>query len=181
MTTTLVIQLTAGSAILLIALIWWASTNGRLIALRCQVEEAVGTLAAQLQQRLDLMPDIRDAAREAVEAQVGYLTRILNTRRDIHGGHDAAPGYAGRSRPMNEDNPQMDVKTYQEAQRIHASTEKDIAAARRFVQAAIAEYNAAIAAFPASIVASMKGFVPLATAQITPDLARKPDMWKTVS
>jgi hypothetical protein len=84
---------------------------------------------------------------------------------------------AGRNRPVHEDNPQIDVKTYEELQKIMAATEKDVAAARRFVQAAISEFNAAVRSFPGSLVALIHGYSVLPTLKVTPELEKKPDYW----
>lgn len=181
--------------LVLVAVCWWGTTYAQLARLRSQVDEAIGTLAAQFQQRFDLIPDTLKAARESIRIQIYYLNQILEARKQIHVtretpniesmdippelGHltSLARG-AGRNQPNYENNPQMDLKTYEKLQEIIASTEKDIAAARRFVEAAIAEYNAAICSFPGSLVASAHGFYRLSATKIDPRIADKPNYWK---
>jgi LemA protein len=172
----------------------WVATYSRIASLRSQVDLAVGTVAAQLQQRLDLIPDVLKAAKEAVKAQLHALDQILSVRKNLNAipqiqgaAFDdmppelrpltAAAQNAGRNRPINESNPQVDVKTYEKLQEIMLSTEKDVAGARRFLQAAIADYNTAIRSFPGALVASAHGFPVIPTARITPQLEQKPNYW----
>lgn len=178
-------------AIVLIVL--WVSTYSRIAALGSQIDLAVGTLAAQLQQRHDLIPDVLKAAKEAVRAQMQALDGILAVRKHINtdsqvptAAFDVPPELraltataqnAGRNRPVHEDNPQIDVKTYETLQEALLSTEKDVTGARRFLQAAITEYNTAVRSFPGSLVASLHSFAAMPTAKVTPQLERKPNYW----
>jgi LemA protein len=178
-------------ALLLLAL--WVSTYSRIAALGSQIDLAAGTLAAQLQQRHDLIPDVLKAAKEAVKAQMQALDGILAVRRSLSSdsrppaeAFDVPPELraltataqnAGRGRPVHEDNPQIDVKTYEKLQEVMQSTEKDVAGARRFLQAAISQYNAAVRSFPGALVASVHGFAALPTAKVTPQLEHKPNYW----
>lgn len=182
------------TVVALVIAIWWGLTYQQLVELESQVDQALGTLAAQLRQRINLIPDILKAAREAVNFQMKYFNQILELRKQIHhvrkrsGTEDremppelrALDELAQNSNPNHpvcEDNPQMDVKTYEKLQEIIRDTEKDIAGARRFVEDAKAQYNSAVRSFPGSLVASNCGFSPLPTTQIDSKLDRKPDYW----
>lgn len=182
------------AVVVLVLLVTWFSTYSKIAALGSQVDLAVGTLAAQLQQRHDLIPDVLKAAKEAVKVQMQYLDQILAVRKSLNVPlqqqsqvfDDMPPELrplaataqnAGHNRPVNESNPQMNVGTYEKLQEIMQSTEKDVSGARRFLQSAISEYNTAVRSFPGSLVASVHGFVAMPTERITPQLERKPNYW----
>ncbi len=187
----LIIPLVVVGIVGLILLVWWCNTLGKLSALRAQVREAVGALASQLRQRFDLIPDSLTAAREGVAAEMQYLKGILDTRRDLARPAptsvdpdapvelvpvlQAMSGGGGRS--VTESNPTAGAPAalYQQFMKVMASTEKDVTAARRFVEAAIGEYNAGINAFPAFIVARVHGLTALKNTKITKKLATKPN------
>ena len=168
----------------MVVVVAWVAAYNHLTRLRNVVRQAAGTLAAQLHQRHDLVPDMADAARESVEVQREYLGQVLESRERIMGvSQNPSSGDVGQARrgPLiaGESNPQMSVETYVQAQKVQAATEEDIAAARRFLQAAVAEYNSAIESFPMSIVASMSNFQPYDFYSISEEIAAKPDVWLT--
>jgi len=174
----------------LLFLIVWAVLLNKLAQLSGQVNLTIGTLAAQYEQRLNLIPDTLRAAREAVQAQRDYLDKMLEVRKGMHPGVEPVdlgsipPDYvpvavasaaAAAGRQVSESNPAMNVEAYTELQRSMKDTEKDVTAARRFYWAAIAEYNTAVKSFPSSIVAAVHGYRALPTAKITKELETKPD------
>ena len=178
--------------IALIFLLWWFGTLGRLNALRSQILEARGALVAQLRQRYDLIPVTLKAAREGVGAEMEYLMGILDTRKELarpNSRDTVDPGAPlelqpvlaamsnGGSRSIHESNPTAAAPAalYQQFMKINSSTEKDVTAGRRFVEAAIGEYNAAVRTFPAVIVALLHGHKPVKNAKLTKKLATLPD------
>lgn len=177
-----------------IIVVIWAMIFNKLAQLSGQVNLTIGTLAAQFEQRMNLIPDTLSAAREAVQAQRNYLDKMLEVRKGMHPGMvpldlgdlppdfvplAAASAAAGSNRAVSESNPELNVDAYTELQKSMRDTEKDVTAARRFYWAAIAEYNASVQAFPSSIVAAIHGFRPLPTAQLTKELEKKPNYFGT--
>src|SRR4051812_23920968 len=73
-------------AVLLLLLIVWVVILNKLAQLGGQVNLTIGTLAAQYEQRLNLIPDTLRAAREAVQAQRDYLDMMLEVRKGMHPG-----------------------------------------------------------------------------------------------
>ena len=155
-----------------------------------QVNQSIGTMAAQYQQRHNLIPDACHAAKAAVRAQREYFDNLLAVRKGLISNiqitdlGSVPPDFvpvvmagqaASNSRSVNESNPAMNVEAYTELQRIMLSTEKDVTAARRFHWAAVAEYNAAIRSFPAIIIATLHGYESIPTQVITPEMEKKPD------
>lgn len=174
----------------LLLLIGWIVMANKLAQLSGQVNLTIGTLAAQYEQRLNLIPDTLRAAREAVRAQRDYLNEMLEVRKGMHPNVvpmdlgslpsdyipiAAASTAASAGRAVTESNPTMNVEAYTELQRSMRDTEKDVTAARRFYWAAVFEYNVAVRSFPFSIVASVHGFRPLPGVTITKELETKPD------
>jgi LemA protein len=171
-------------------LIVWVCTATKLVQLSGQVDLAIATLAAQYEQRMNLIPDTLRAAREAVRAQRDYLDKMLEVRKGLHADVvpmelgalppdylpiAAASAAASAGRAVNESNPTLTVEAYTELQRSMKDTEKDVTAARRFYWAAVAEYNTALRSFPSSIVAAVHGYHLIPTAKITDELETKPD------
>lgn len=174
----------------IILLVLWFSARNKLVQLSGQVNQSIGTLASQYQQRLDLIPDVLQAARTAVKAQRDYLDKMLEIRKGMHPGlspvdlgglpPDLAPMMAGTmaaaaGKAGIESNPELNVEAFTELQKTLKDTEKDVAAARRFYWAAVAEYNVAIRSFPCVLVANVHGFHPLPDPEITAKEAMKPD------
>ncbi|MBM4087951.1 MAG: LemA family protein [Planctomycetes bacterium] len=174
----------------IIFLVVWFSIRNKLVQLSGQVNQSIGTLASQYQQRHDLIPDVLQSARAAVKAQRDYLDKMLEVRKGMHPGlspvdlgtmpPDLAPLMAGTmaaaaGKAAIESNPAMCVEAFTELQRILKDTEKDVSAARRFYWAAVAEYNVAVRSVPTAIVASVHGFLPLPDPTISAKLAVKPD------
>jgi LemA protein len=193
MENSLPLLLIPGGALLLFLIIWGAMLN-KLAQLSGQVNLTIGTLAAQYEQRLNLIPDTLRAAREAVQAQRNYLDRMLEVRKGMHPGVEpialgslppdyvpmaAATAAAAAGRSVSESNPAMNVEAYTELQRSMKDTEKDVSAARRFYWAAVAEYNMAVKAFPSSIVAAVHGYRPLPSAKISRELETKPNYFRS--
>ena len=180
----------------LLALVLWVSMANKLRQLSGQVNLTIGTLAAQYQQRFDLIPDVLRAAKMAVKSQRDYFDKMLEIRKGMHPGvtavdlgnvpPDLAPimlasASAAAGKPVNESNPVMSVEAFTELQRIMKDTEKDVTAARRFYCAAVAEYNTAVRSFPLAVVAGLHGHRPIPYAKITKELETKPDYFKKPS
>lgn len=162
--------------VFLIVAIWWGITVGKLRALRYQVDEARGVIATQARGRHEALPNLQRVADDAVRVQQENADRILAARKDLHAQSaagvpadlppelipltQAAMTSAG-NRPVHEDNQKIDVSNHGKVSDGVMSTQENMDAARRFEQAAVAQYNAAISTFPSSIVASVHGFLPV--------------------
>ncbi len=173
------------SAVAVAVVVWWIKTIGSLSALFHEVESARGALVAQLRQRHDLIPDVLKAAREAVRVQIEEVQRLAAT-----GAAGATPG-AGASQASGKGGlpdwgrpevkvavghyQRLDPSAYAELQRAMKSTEENVAAARRFVEAAIGNYNCAVVAFPDTLVAWIHRYRKIPNAPLTAAIDAKPD------
>lgn len=143
--------------------------NG-LVGLRARMRQAFGDIDVQLKQRHDLIPNL-------VETVKGYATHERETLDQVIKARSAAvsaqgtPGQAaaegaltgalGRLIALGEAYPDLKANTnFQQLQTELADTENKIAAARRFFNNAVAEYNASRESFPAVLFASSLGFRP---------------------
>src|SRR5256885_9706833 len=73
----------------------------------------------------------------------------------------ALPSAPGNLMAVAENYPQLKAnENFRQLQEELADLENKIAAARRFLNNAVAEYNTAIQQFPAALFASMFGFTP---------------------
>jgi LemA protein len=165
--------------VLLIVAIWWAVTVSRLRALRYQVDEARGVIATQARGRHESLPNLKRVAEDAARIQAENSDKILGARKDLH-TQSAAPVSSdlpaelipvtqaamtsAGNRPVHEDNQKIDPTIHGKVSDGIMSTQHNMDAARRFEQAAIAQYNAAISSFPSSIVAAVHGFTPVSFA-----------------
>jgi LemA protein len=167
----------------------WIIGWNKLTQLSGQVNLTVGTLSAQYQQRLDLIPDAVKLAREAVRKQKVYFDKLLEVRKGMHPAMTAmslgsippdempmvlAAMSAAASKAYHESNPTMDVSVYAETMRTMKETEMDIAGARRFFWSAVTEYNIAVRSFPLSFIARVHGFELLPDAHLPAGMDKKP-------
>ena len=179
-------------ALLLLAfLVLWVIGLNKLVQLSGQVNLTVGTLAAQYQQRLDLIPVTVKLAREAVTCQIEYFEKILTVRKEMHIGPATtslgslppddlpivlAALAAARSKPSHESNPAVDVSAFDKVILTVTKTEEDISGARRFFWSAVTDYNIAVRSLPLSIIARFHKYAPMPEACITTAMATAPSI-----
>jgi LemA protein len=166
MTTSTWIVLGVLAAIVMLAI----GIYNSLVGLRARVRQSFGDIDVQLKQRHDLIPNL-------VETVKGYATHERETLDQVIKARNAAmsaqgtPGQAaaegaltgalGRLIALGEAYPDLKANTnFQQLQTELADTENKIAAARRFFNNAVAEYNASRESFPAVLFASSLGFGP---------------------
>ncbi len=140
----------------------------RLVALRQTVRQAWGDVDVQLKQRLDLIPNL-------VEAVRGYMGHERQTLEAVTAARAAAASAQGPQEAAAADNlltgalrqlfalseAYPDLKANQNFLSLQSElsdVENKIAAARRFFNNAVQEYNTGIEQFPASLIAGMFSF-----------------------
>lgn len=179
------ITLFAIGVCILIVLIVWRQSFSTVNDLNSQVNLTIGALIAQLEQRMNLIPDTARVAKEAVRVQYDFYMKVLEVRRGVSlqlSAEDLANAppdtfamlIAGSQKSISEGAMTIDTSTMNELQRIMHDTEKDISAAKRHYWSAVSEYNTAIACFPASVVSSFHGFKPIAQPRLEQELWSQP-------
>lgn len=177
---------------ILVAAAFWAIVvyNG-LVALRQRTNQAYADIDVQLKQRHDLIPNL-------VETVKGYASHERSTLEAVVQARNAAvavqgqgasgaqaqaqaeaqlTGALGRLFALSEAYP--DLKANQNFLKLQddlSSVENKLAAARRFFNGAVSEFNAAIEAFPAVLFSRSMGFVAREFFDVGEDTRRQLDV-----
>ena len=147
---------------------WVVSIYNGLVAMRQRVSQAFADIDVQLKQRHDLIPNL-------IETVKGYVTHERETLEAVVKARNAAiaaqgPGAQAAAENMlsgalrqlfalAEAYPDLKASAnFQQLQTELADIENKIAAARRFFNNAVQEYNTGIEQFPAVLVAGPLGF-----------------------
>ena len=140
----------------------------RLVTLRQTVNQAWSDITVQLKQRHDLVPNL-------VETVKGYAAHERGTLDEVVRARNAAVAAAGPAAQAQAENmltgalrqlfalaeSYPDLKANQNFLQLQADLadiENKIAAARRFFNNAVQEFNASIQQFPAVLIAGSLGF-----------------------
>jgi len=140
----------------------------RLVSLRQTVNQSWSDISVQLKQRHDLIPNL-------VETVKGYAAHERGTLEAVVQARNAAVAASGPEAQAKAENmlsgalrqlfalaeAYPDLKANQNFLQLQADLsdiENKIAAARRFFNNAVQEYNAAIQQFPAVLIARNMGF-----------------------
>ncbi len=152
----------AGTAFLL--LVWIVGTLNRFVRLRNLIRESWADLDVALQRRHDLIPNLVETVKGYAAFEQQTLQRVIDARNQALGQAGTATAmFAGAETALTqaltgffarvEAYPQLkSSEQFLSLQRELADTEDRIAAARRFYNANVRDYNIAIASFPASIL-----------------------------
>ena len=155
----------------IVALVLWIITiyNG-LVAMRQRVGQAFADIDVQLKQRHDLIPNLVETVKGYAAHERGTLEAVTQARNAAMAAQGPAQQAAAENMltgalrqlfALSEAYP--DLKANQNFQQLQAELsdiENKIAAARRFFNNAVQEYNTGIQQFPAALFAGMFGFGP---------------------
>jgi LemA protein len=153
----------------LVVLAFWIFTvyNG-LVAMRQRVDQAFADIDVQLKQRHDLIPNL-------VETVKGYAGHERGTLEDVVKARNAALTAQGPQQiaaaegqltsalrgllALSEAYPDLKANTnFQQLQTELSDIENKLAAARRFFNNSVQEYNTGIEQLPAALFAASLGF-----------------------
>ncbi len=143
-------------------------TYNRLVGLRQRANQAFADIDVQLQQRHDLIPNL-------VETVKGYATHEKGTLEAVTAARAAATSAGTVEEKVQAENvltgalrqllavaeAYPDLKANQNFLQLQGElgdVENKLAAARRFFNSAVSEFNAAILQFPAVLIAGAMGF-----------------------
>ena len=152
---------------------WYAS----LVRRRNQVFQALSGIDVQLQKRGRLIPNILAIAKRFMSHEAEVLQSVTRLRSQMSDSYDSAEpdqvqahltASAALTRQMGrlmvtlEDYPALKSdQTMLQAQQTYNEVEAQIAAARRFYNAAVAELNNAIQIFPGNLLAGYAKAKPM--------------------
>ena len=156
--------------VVIIAIVGFVVMGGynRLVALNQKADQSFADIDVQLKQRQDLVPNL-------VEAVKGYATHERATLDSVTQARAAAAGATSVNDKVQAENmltsalgklfavaeayPDLKANTnFLELQRELSDIENKLAAARRFFNNAVAEFNAVRAQFPTVLFAGLFGF-----------------------
>lgn len=140
----------------------------RIVALSQRTEQAFADVDVQLKQRHDLIPNLVETVKGYASHERETLDAVVLARSAAQAAHGpAAQGAAegvlgaalGKLFALAEAYPDLKANTnFLELQRELSDVENKIAAARRFFNNAVQEFNTAIQQIPGNFIAPLGGF-----------------------
>jgi LemA protein len=156
--------------IVVLLLLWLVVIYNRLVALRQSTGQAWADIEVQLKQRHDLIPNLVETVKGYAGHERGTLEAVIKARNaavSAHGPEAASAaegqlsGALGRLFALSEAYPDLKAnQNFLSLQGELSAVEGKIAAARRFFNSAVAEFNSAIQSIPAVFFAGSLGFTP---------------------
>jgi LemA protein len=153
--------------VVLIGLLFVMAYN-RLVQLRQHVNEAFADIDVQLKQRSDLVPNLVETVKGYAAHERGTLDEVTAARAAATSAGNvearaaaetALTGALGKLMAIAEAYPDLKAnQNFLQLQGELGDLENKIAAARRFFNNAVSEYNSSIQTFPAVLIAGMTGF-----------------------
>ena len=157
-------------AIVVVVGLLFVGAYNRLVALRQNVGAAFADIDVQLKQRQDLVPNLVETVKGYAAHERGTLDEVTQARAAAAsaGGVEAKAqaeslltSALGKLMAVAEAYPDLKAnQNFLQLQGELADLENKIAAARRFFNNAVGEFNASIQRFPAVLIAGMAGFTP---------------------
>ena len=153
----------------IVALVLWAITiyNG-LVALRQRANQAFADIDVQLKQRHDLIPNLVETVKGYAGHERGTLEAVIKARQTAVAApsidqkvqaENALSGTLRQLFALSESYPDLKAnQNFQQLQSELSDIENKLAAARRFFNNAVQEYNTGIQNFPAVLIAGPLGF-----------------------
>lgn len=148
--------------------VWGIVTYNGLVAMRQRTDQAYADIDVQLHQRHDLVPNLVETVKGYAAHERETLDAVISARNQAtqaQGPGEAAAaetvltGALGRLFALAEAYPDLKAnQNFLGLQRELANVEDKLAAARRFFNNAVQEYNSAIESFPAVLFARSLGF-----------------------
>jgi LemA protein len=150
--------------------LWVMGVYNSLVALGQRVSQAFADIDVQLRQRHDLIPNLVETVKGYATHERGTLEAVVQARNSAVNAQsqDAKvaaetqlSGALGKLFALAEAYPDLKANTnFQQLQSELSDIENKLAAARRFFNNAVSEYNARIQQFPAALFAASLGFSP---------------------
>lgn len=156
--------------IVVVAALWAVAAYNGLVGARNGIRNAWSQIDVQLRRRHDLVPNLVEAVKDAMDFEQETLTRVIEARNQAVKVHDADPKTMaaaesvlgrelGRLMAVVEQYPEL--KAHQHVGRLLeelTTTENRIGFARQFHNDSVLAYNNRVQMFPSSIIAGLGGF-----------------------
>ena len=169
----------------LIVFIWIAMTGNRLNQLRNLIRESWSDIDVQLKRRHDLIPNLVETVKGYAAHEQAVLDRVMQARSMAMAQTDNAQQVVAQETALVsalnglfvrvEAYPQLKASPqFLALQQELANTEDRIAAARRFYNANVRDYNTMVQSFPSSIIANAKNMTVWPFFELDSVQAREP-------
>jgi LemA protein len=157
-------------AVIVVAIVWAISIYNGLVSMRQRVNQAFADVDVQLKQRHDLVPNLVETVKGYAAHESGTLEEVVKARNAAVTAQGPAQQAAAENMlsgalrqlfALSESYPDLKASAnFQQLQAQLTDLENKIAAARRFFNNAVQEYNSSIQRFPAALFAGSFGFAP---------------------
>ncbi len=154
--------------LVILAVIFVIAIYNRIVALSQRTEQAFADVDVQLKQRHDLIPNLVETVKGYASHERETLDAVITARNAAQAAQGpAAQGQAegvlgaalGRLFALAEAYPDLKANTnFLDLQRELSDVENKIAAARRFFNNSVQEFNTAIQQIPGNLVAPLGNF-----------------------
>jgi LemA protein len=146
--------------------LWAVGVYNSLVALGQRVSQAFADIDVQLRQRHDLIPNLVETVKGYATHERGTLEAVIQAvnaqSQDAKvAAETQLSGALGKLFALAEAYPDLKANTqFQQLQTELSDIENKLAAARRFFNNVVSEYNARIQQFPTVLFAASLGFSP---------------------
>jgi LemA protein len=158
--------------VIVVFVLWIIMVYNGLVAMRQRVNQAFADVDVQMKQRHDLIPNLVETVKGYASHERGTLEAVVQARNAAitaqSGGvaaqaaaENALSGALRQLFALSEAYPDLKANaSFQQLQNELTDIENKLAAARRFFNNAVQEYNTGIQQFPAVLLAGSLGFTP---------------------
>ena len=164
----MIVTLIVIAAIVALVLFVVVGAYNKLVALDQRADQSFADIDVQLKQRHDLIPNLVETVRGYATHEKGTLEAVIAARSAATSAtsvnekveaENMLTGALGRMFALSEAYPDLKANTnFLELQRELSDIENKLAAARRFFNSAVGEFNAVRRQFPTVLFAGMVGF-----------------------
>ena len=164
----MIVTLIVIAAIVALVLFVVVGAYNKLVALDQRADQSFADIDVQLKQRHDLIPNLVETVRGYATHEKGTLEAVIAARSAATSAtsvnekveaENMLTGALGRMFALSEAYPDLKANTnFLELQRELSDIENKLAAARRFFNNAVGEFNAVRRQFPTILFAGMVGF-----------------------
>ena len=166
-----ILFLVAGAFLLLVLIALPIAWYNKLVRLRQLIRESWGNVDVQLRRRYDLIPNLVNTVKGYARHERDVLERVIEARDRAYHNHGPVGSQSQDERQfvdatkqlfaVAENYPQLKASAnFLALQRELVDTEDRIAAARRFYNANVRDYNVTRTTFPTMLVAGFGDFPP---------------------
>ena len=157
-------------AVIVVLVLWVIAIYNGLVSMRQRCKQSFADIDVQMKQRHDLIPNLVETVKGYAAHEKGTLDEVVKARNAAVAAQGPEQKAAAETMlsgalrqlfALSEAYPDLKANAnFQQLQSELTDIENKIAAARRFFNNAVQEYNTGIQRFPAALFAAALGFAP---------------------